>query len=382
MSMDIVKELHSVELPWDEVLPGYLVEWLDVFSSAHNVVKEIMLPAILTAVSGLMAPKTRLQISAIEEEPVNLFTIVLAPPGAGKSAALHAGIENPIIGLEESTDRPILVEDLTRNGVFNHLKSTEGLGVYAKDEVHVVMASMVGKGGKEVDKDLLIKFFDNAQWTVNKGNTAKRDRIPRTGMAFFGLSQPDSFFSVYENMSKQGNGLVDRILCCCPKPLRLTRTEVNAKVGQLQQYALQSLDSVYEHIYHRHNDGNPVLYKLIPEAFAYFVEKEEELVEAQNKIFCGSSSDECPQNISKAAKLFLRLAVTLHVFTEQMQRSMYQVPEGGEPQEPYTISAETMTRAFHLGSWFLDNRNVLEKVSATIIDTSNTLQHSHDLFFV
>ena len=61
---------------------------------------------------------------------------------------------------------------------------TEGLGVYAKDEVHAVMVLIVGKGGKEVDKDLLIKFFNDAQWTVNKGNTTKRDRIPHTGMAF------------------------------------------------------------------------------------------------------------------------------------------------------------------------------------------------------
>ena len=234
--MDIVRELHAIELPWDEVLPMFLVQWLDVFAKAHNVVKEIMLPAILTAVSGLIAPKTRLRMSAIEEEPVNLFTIVLAPPGAGKSAALHAAVENPIIGLEESTETPILVEDFTRNGVFNHLKSTDGLGVFAKDEVHVIISSMVGKGaGKDMDKDLLIKFFDNAQWTVNKGNSAKRERISRTGMAFFGLSQPESFFAVYEKLVKQGNGLVDRILCCSPTPKRLTCTEVNTKVRKLQQ---------------------------------------------------------------------------------------------------------------------------------------------------
>ena len=283
--MDIVRELHAIELPWDEVLPMFLVQWLNVFAKAHNVVKEIMLPAILIAVSGLIAPKARLRMSAIEEEPVNLFTTVLAPHGAGKSAALHATVENPIIGLEESTETPILGEDFTRSGVFNYLKSTDGLGVFAKDEVHVIISSMVGKGaGKDMDKDLLIKFFDNAQWTVNKGNSAKRERISRTGMAFFGLSQPESFFSVYEKLAKQGNGLVDRILCCCPKPVRLTRTEVNTKVRELQQYAVKSLDTVYEFIYHRHNAGEQVVHSLSEEAFAFFIAKEEELVEEQNKI--------------------------------------------------------------------------------------------------
>jgi hypothetical protein len=136
-----IKELHAIELYWDEVLPGNLLQWLDVFSSAHNVVKDIMFLGILTAVSGLMEPKTTLQTSEMEFEPVNLFTIVLAPPGASKGAALHAGVETPIILLEETTDKPILVEDFTRNGVFVHLKATDGLGVYAKDEVHYSLSS-------------------------------------------------------------------------------------------------------------------------------------------------------------------------------------------------------------------------------------------------
>ena len=130
-------------------------------------------------------------MSEIEEEPVNLFTIVLAPPGAGKSAAFKAGIENPIVSLEESIDRPILVEDFTRSGVFLHLKTTEGLGVFAKDEVHILLEKMVSNSqNKNVDKDLLIKFFDNAQWSVNKGNSSKREHIVQTGMPGWNPCKP------------------------------------------------------------------------------------------------------------------------------------------------------------------------------------------------
>ena len=57
-----LKELHSLDLTWDEILPDNLIQWLDLFSGAHNVVKEIMFPAILTAVSGLMAPKHRTEL--------------------------------------------------------------------------------------------------------------------------------------------------------------------------------------------------------------------------------------------------------------------------------------------------------------------------------
>ncbi len=201
--MDItIKELHLLDIRWKDVLPQHLVEWLEVFSGAHNVVKEIMFPAILSAVSGLIAAKAKLKMSEIEEELVNLFVIVLAPPGAGKSAALQAGIETPVVSLEETIDRPV-----TRSGVFLHLKTmTEGMGVFAKDEVHIILEKMVGNGQN--------KNIDKAQWSVHKGNTTKREYIAETGMSFFGLSQPDSFLDIYGNMAKKGNVEEFMVFCC------------------------------------------------------------------------------------------------------------------------------------------------------------------------
>jgi len=359
MHEEALRELHSIELIWDEILPENVVEWLDIFSRSYNVVKEIMFPGILSAVSGLMAPKTTLRMSAIELEPVNLFTIVLAPPGAGKSAALHAGVENPIITLEESIENPILVEDFTRSGVFIHLKTTEGQGVLAKDEVHVILERLVSKSRQDIDKDLLIKFFDNAQWSVNKGNSSKRDRIPRTGMSFFGLSQPKSFIDIYSKLAKKGNGLVDRILCCCPKPLRLTREEVNESVRKLQQSPLQNPEKVYEHIYHRHNSGQKLEYTLSEDAFRFFLQKEKELVDLQNSIFSGCSEG-VAQNISKAPKLVLRLSVALHVLINQLSRALCGVQYG---EIPTVIEKDTMKGAIHLANWFMDHRNILEKVN-------------------
>ena len=57
--MDIIKELDSLDIQWEDVFPQNLVEWLNVFSGAHNVVKEIIIPAILSAISSLIAPKTK-----------------------------------------------------------------------------------------------------------------------------------------------------------------------------------------------------------------------------------------------------------------------------------------------------------------------------------
>lgn len=359
---EIVQELHSLELPWDEVLPRNVTEWLEIYSSSHNVVKEIMFPGILTALSGLMAPKTKLKMSPIELEPVNLFTIVLAPPGSGKSAALQAGVNGPILALEEHCDAPVLIEDFSKHGVFLHLKATEGVGVFARDEVHVFVQNLIGSSkNKEVDQDLLIKFFDNAPWTVNKGSTAKRDRIPHTALSFFGLSQPDSFLEAYRKMAKKGNGLVDRILCCCPLPRRLTRSQLNDQVDKLQRCPIQSLNTVYEYVYHHHQDTiQPVIYTLSEDALTFFSQQEKQLVDAQNEIFSGKGDQAVARNISKAAKLMLRLAVALHVFIDRMTQA---ISQNGAREIPTVIEVATMRRAVALANWFLDSRYILEKVS-------------------
>jgi len=62
-----------------------------------------------------MAPETNLKMSHIEFEPVNLFTIVLAPPGSGKGGALQAGFKGPVLAAEESCDAPIVIDDVTKN---------------------------------------------------------------------------------------------------------------------------------------------------------------------------------------------------------------------------------------------------------------------------
>ncbi len=134
---------------------------------------------------------------------------------------------------------------------------------------------------------------------------------------------------------------------------------MNENVDKLKQFELENLDSVYEHIYHEHNTEEPIIYSST-EALEYFIQKEQELVAAQNKIFSGDSSGDMPQNISKAAKLVLHLSVSLHVFTEQMMRSLCHPCDFARETATY-IGITTLKRAFILGDWFLVNRNILER---------------------
>ena len=93
------------------------------------------------------------------------------------------------------------------------------------------------------------------------------------------------------------------------------------------------------------------------------MEKEKELVDAQNEIFSGGAIGEAARNISKATKLILRLSVVLHVFTDRMMQALGQ----GGGDIPNMTSLQTMQRAVVLANWFQDNRQTLEKVSISIL---------------
>lgn len=164
-------------------------------------------------------------------------------------------------------------------------------------------------------------------------------------------------------MAKKGNGLVDRILCCCPLPRRLTPGQLNDQVDRLQQCFIQNINSLYEYVYHYHQDTiQPVVYTLSKDALDFF-SKHEQLVDAQNEILSGKGDIEVARNISKAAKLMLRLGVALHVFIDRMTQDLGQ---NGARDIPTVIEVETMQRAVAIANWFLDSRYILEKVSGLL----------------
>ena len=91
------------------------------------------------------------------------------------------------------------------------------------------------------------------------------------------------------------------------------------------------------------------------------MEQEKQLVDAQNAIFSGGAVPEAAKNISKAAKLVLRLSVVLHVFIDRMMQALGQNAQGtGDILN--AIKLDTLQRAVILANWFLDSRQTLEKV--------------------
>ena len=157
-------------------------------------------------------------------------------------------------------------------------------------------------------------------------------------------------------MAKNGNGLVDRILCCCPLPWRLTRSQLNNQVDRLQRCPIQSLNTMYEYVYHHHQDTiQPVIYSLSEDALTFFSQQEQQLVDAQNEIFSGKGD----LAVARQQRLMLRLAVALHVSINRMTQA---ISQNGSRKIPTVIEKATMRRAVALANWFLDSCYILVKV--------------------
>lgn len=155
-------------------------------------------------------------------------------------------------------------------------------------------------------------------------------------------------------MAKRGFCLVDRILCCCPLP------QLNDQVDKLLHCPIQSLNTMYEYVYHHHQDTiQPVVYTLSKDALTFFSQREQQLLDAQNEIFSGKGDLAVARNISKPAQLMLRLGVALHVFINKMMQVLSQ---NGAREIPTVIEVATMRRAVAIANWFLDSRYTLEKV--------------------
>ena len=84
----IKEEAKQCDFPWHDVFDTPLLDWLEIFSRAHNTVKEIMFAAILPTVSALLGPNTCVKVLETYEEPVNFPR--LSGRAKGREISEHA----------------------------------------------------------------------------------------------------------------------------------------------------------------------------------------------------------------------------------------------------------------------------------------------------
>lgn len=364
---EIYSQAKRIPFPWSEAAPVSFEVWLEKFSRARNVVKEFVLWPLLSAISTLISPKTKVKASSLYPEPVNIYTLFLAESGSNKSTAFSLSIDPIIQYVEDKQNTVIVVEDSSRSGLYEHLKRTKGQGLLAKDEAHAFFQKLLScsgrDNGKELNSELLCKFHDGKPWLMTKGKQGKRDGPKETGVAFCGASQPRSFLSkgVFVKMSKAGDGLLERILISAPKPNLLPPNQVQQFIEQLQQTQLTELSRVFDNIYHLHQTGETRIYELSEEAKAVYNNYCGQVIEEQNAKFDGDSGAGEGSSSSKDTKHVIRLAVIFQVLFHAIDKALGTLL----PNVPLSleISKENIHRAIATNEYSVDVKAILKGVS-------------------
>ena len=85
----------------------------------------------------MLIGKSTLQVFSTYGEKGNLFTVVIAPLGSGKTPTCHLICIDPIVEhLEPKIEKSIVMDDTSSNGLFNHFVSGDTVPVLCIDEAH------------------------------------------------------------------------------------------------------------------------------------------------------------------------------------------------------------------------------------------------------
>lgn len=368
---EVYKRAKEVAFPWKEAAPDSFVSWLDKFSKARNVVKEFVIWPLLSAVSALISPTTKVKASSLYPEPVNIYTLFLAESGSNKSTAFSLSVDPIIQYVEEKQNTVIVVEDSSRSGLYEHLKTTQGQGLLAKDEAHAFFQKVLScngrDNGKEINSEILCKFHDGKPWLMTKGKKGKRDGPRETGVAFCGASQPRSFLSkgVFIKMAKSGDGLLERILIAAPMPHLLPPRDVQHYIDQLEATGLTELSKVFDGLFSMHRSGESRVYELTNDAKDVYNEYCTQVVEEQNAKFQGGLDTGETCSSSKDTKHVLRLSVVIHVLFHAINKALGIIP----PNTVVSLRVPkiNLQRAIAINEYCVDVKAILKEVRTSFL---------------
>ena len=166
---EISQKAMSHSLPWSEIMPPAVHNWMEAFALAHNTRPEFVLMGAIVTTAALMGPNTKVSIRSTYEEPTNIYAICLAYPGAGKSQAFRLSISDPVASLAEPACN-MMVDDYTRQGLFKHLKEHDGRALVVHEEMTaffdlVQKRQLEGSG----ERQLYCRLYDGGKWIKSTG---------------------------------------------------------------------------------------------------------------------------------------------------------------------------------------------------------------------
>lgn len=192
-------------------------ERLETIAESHGTSQEMLLLSAPTSTSGLIRKSTLKVFTRYEE--VHLFTVVIAPSGAGKTPACHLGCIDPIVEyLEPKIDKSIVMNDASSNGLVNHFVSVDTVPILCIEEAHsfLMKISSLSKSPQgNLTMERLCKCFDDDCWYMLKGNKGKRTGIPLARASLLAFTTPKQFQeTVWPKILSVENGFAERVLLC------------------------------------------------------------------------------------------------------------------------------------------------------------------------
>ena len=118
--VDLESKLSDTKIPWDEIAPRNIRDWLDIFAKSHGTTRDLLLSGMLPC-TGALIGDTTVKLFDSWRENGNFSFSSFAPSGVGKTPACDIACVKPLISLlEPRVQRSILVDETSSNDLFNH----------------------------------------------------------------------------------------------------------------------------------------------------------------------------------------------------------------------------------------------------------------------
>lgn len=280
-----------------------------------------------------------------------MYFIALAPSGAGKTPAAQISCTQPIVNHLEvkiGGDKQILVDNSSVSGLFSYFLNEKAVPIMCIDECQGFFNPSKSSNDQSLTMEHMCKLYDgDASYSV-KGNKGKRIGTQFAAMSLVGYTTPKMFLQkLWGRVVENKNGFAYQFLVFCCSQENVSIVDKEEYSSQLDEFAISSLDLVYEKIYAEHNCGDPVEYKLTVGAKEIYQK------------YIAQSAQEGHQSDAKVSKNALKLALVLHVFYDRLKKAI----DSTVGPVPRGIPDQTMKMAVSLCSAFLHVKALMDLVS-------------------
>lgn len=137
-------QAYMITIDWDRTLGADNAAFLSQYAKSINSSINIVAPILLANVSALIGPSTKVAVSEKHKVTTNLYLIVVAVPGRGKTPAFSELCEKPFDEVQKFLKRQLIVDDFTRSGLISAMK----VGIRVALYMYIVRIEILGVIGR------------------------------------------------------------------------------------------------------------------------------------------------------------------------------------------------------------------------------------------